>query len=370
MNLLVKFIQQKIQRLRLGKLPMPPESPEVNITRILRNPSNILIVPYNRLGAILLATRTFKAIRERYPYAKIMAAVHAAWSVLIQNDSSIDEVLTYGDEIQNPFSPEFRAAGEMLASRKFDLAFFLSYQYDLGPAYLTCLSKAALRVSFNTGNSHDFFNVHIIPSPDVRYEGERYLDLLEILGIPRILRDYTMTISDSIRDKVHMKFLSGESDTRSAAYIGFDLTKEIVGEPITRKQAENTIGALISDLDVTIILFFEPEKREIAAAVKESFGKKVIPVEDRPVSTAAGLMSFCSFVIARNTDLFQLAIALKIPAVAILSKNDMIQWSPGENDLLVHLERSNLSWPSTAIISQTARNMLKTHKQAEAKNSL
>jgi ADP-heptose:LPS heptosyltransferase len=365
---LVKFIKRKIRQIRLGKLPIPGESPEVNITRILRNPRSILIVPYNRMGAILLATRTFKAVRERYPQAKILVAVHAAWSVLIQNDPSIDEVLTYGDEINNPLSPEFRATGEMLASREFDLAFFLSYQYDLGTAYLTRLSNALLRVSFASDQPHDFFNIQIVPASGVRYEGERYLALLEILGIPGILRDYTMTISTAIREKARMKFLTGGADVRNTTFIGFDLTREMVGDPITRKQSETTVGALISELDATVILFFEPEKREIAGALKETFGKKVLPVEDRPVSTAAGLMSFCSFVVAHNTDLLQLAIALKIPVLGILNKNDMIQWSPGESDRIVHIERSDLSWPSAAIIGQTAKNLLKQRKQSESKS--
>jgi len=92
--------------------------------------------------------------------------------------------------------------------------------------------------------------------------------------------------------------------------------------------------------------------------LKESFGKQIILVEDRPISMVAGLMSFCRFVVTHNTDLFQLAIALKIPTVSILTDGEITQWSPGEDDNLVHLERSDSYWPSTGNIIKAAKKVI------------
>ena len=86
-----------------------------------------------------------------------------------------------------------------------------------------------------------------------------------------------------------------------------------------------------------IIVFFEPAKKPLVAELKEIFGKKIILVEDRPISLVAGLMSFCKFVVVHNTDLFQLSVALKTPTVAVLSEKEIIQWSPGQSEILVHL---------------------------------
>ena len=367
MTRLVEFIKQKIKQFYIRKLPVPGSAPPVNITKILCSPRTILIIPYNRMGTILLATRVFKSIRERYPDARISIAVHTAWSVLIQNDPTIDEVITFGDEIDNPHSVGFKAIGETLANRAFDIAFFLSYQYDLPTAYLARLSNASLRISFKTDQEYEFFNVQIVPSHGIRYEVERYLEMLGALGIGGEIRDYTMTISPAIREKARLKFFSGGMETRKDSVAGFDLTREISGDPISRKNAEAVIAALAAELGLTVIVFFEPGKRAIAASLKETFGKKIMLLEDRPVSTAAGLLSFCSFVIAHNTDLFQLAIALKIPVIGILTKNDMIQWSPGASERIAHLERSILSWPSSALIAQTAKHYLKNRRQSDLK---
>jgi ADP-heptose:LPS heptosyltransferase len=362
MNRIVDFFKKKVNLIKMGKLPVPEDSPQVNMTGILSNPQNILIIPYNRMGTILLATRVFKTIRDRFPSAKITIAVHNAWSVLIQNDPAIDEVVTFEDEIENPFSPKFLSIGDTLASRKYDLAFFLSFQFDQNLAYLTRLSNASLRVAFLKDQEYSFFNVEIVPEEGNRYEVERYLELLHTLGIPGTFRDYTMTISPAIREKVRLRYFPGGYDPLKNIILGFDLTKETVGETITRKNAESVIKVLVNELDATLIVFYEQGKRHIASALKDVFGKRIILIDDRQVSTVAGLLSFCAFVVTYNTDLFQLVVALKIPVMSILTKKEMVQWSPGESDLIVHIERSAMAWPSSAIISQTAKNLLKQKK--------
>ena len=75
-------------------------------------------------------------------------------------------------------------------------------------------------------------------------------------------------------------------------------------------------------------------------------------------------MSFCRFVITHNTDLFQLAVALKIPSIALLTQEESVQWSPGENDHIVHLERAGGTWPQPAAIYQSAKTLLAKAKKA------
>ena len=74
MSTLTDFIRKKINLVRYGSVYLPDTSPPVNMTKILRNPRNILIMPYNRLGTILLATRVFKSFREHYDSARITVA--------------------------------------------------------------------------------------------------------------------------------------------------------------------------------------------------------------------------------------------------------------------------------------------------------
>jgi len=361
---IAEYIKKKFRFIHFGQLDQFGESPAVNMTKILLNPQNILIIPYNRMGTTLLSTRVFKSIREHYPSAKISVAVYEPWSVLISKDPTIDRVIAFGDDIENPSSKGFLNIGKSLAKQKFDLAFFLSYQFDPVMAYLARLSEADLRVSFKGEDELSYFNVEIIPAAGERYEVERYLEMLRTLGIKGSVRDYTLKISDSIREKSRLRYIPGLSSKEKNRYIGFDLTKEIAGESITKKNAEHVINSLVSGFNAPVIVFFEPNKKPIAAELKEIFGKKIILVEDRPVSMVAGLMSFCRFVVTHNTDLFQLAVALKIPTIGILTRKEMIQWSPEENINLLHLERSDSSWPSSNMIIQTSKKIIRQTKEA------
>ncbi|MFC1692190.1 glycosyltransferase family 9 protein [Candidatus Latescibacterota bacterium] len=363
MSAIKEYFKSKFKRVRLGYVHIPKETGPVNMTRILLNPKRILIIPYNRMGTILLATRVFKSMREHYSSSKITIAVHNSWSRLIQNDPTIDELVTFDDYIENPNSKRFQSIGKKLTELDFDLAFFLSYQFEPGMAYLTRLSGADLRVSFKGNEDIDYFNVEVVPASGILYEVDRYLEMLRTLGIEGSVRDYTMTVSDSIRQKARMRFLPAGPISKIGKLAGFDLTKEIVGDQISRKNAENTIKILVNDLKSTVVVFLEPDKKPLAASLKETFGKNIILVDDRPVSLLAGMLSWCRFIVTHNTDLFQLAVALKAPTLGILTKREMIQWSPGESENIIHLERPNNSWPSSGKIVEAVKRLVKQTKK-------
>ena len=346
MNVIRNFIGKILGFIRRRPLERVEGTPPLNMTRILLDPKNILIMPYNRMGTTLLTTRVFKAIREHYPAAKITAAVNEPWSILISKDPVVDEVIGYGEDIENPSSEGFKNIGQALADEHFDLAFFLSYQFDPAIAYLISRSRADLRVSFKTGTEVPYFNVEIVPAPGNRYEVERYLELLRTLGIEGTPRDYTLKISDTVREKARRRHFPDHSPAGKKCIVGYDLTREIAGETIGKKTTESHIRALIEGFDASVAVVYEPAKKKRADELKEIFGKRVIPVEDRPVTTLAGALSFCRFAVTRNTDLLQLAIAMKTPTIGILTASENIRWAPPQCPSLTHLMRSDDSWPS------------------------
>ncbi len=364
MKIITDFIKNRILRIGHKPLPMPSEPKPINMTRILRSPRNILIVPYNRMGTVLLTTRILKALREHYAESKITVAVHESWSVLIMRDPTIDEVVTFGDFIEDPHSKEFRDFAKILADKHFDLSFFLSYQFDPCIAYLIRLSEATLRVSFYGDEALKYFNIGINPMPGIRYEVERFLEMFRTVGIDGAIRDYTMTINETILEKARLRFLPAGTPSGTGRIVGFDLTREIVAPPIAKKNAEHVIKTLTTGLNATVAVFYEPGKTALAAELKELFGKDIILVEDRPVSMMAGMMSLCRFVATHNTDMFQLAVALKIPILAILTEKESQQWSPGENDQLIHLHHQDGSWPPANDILLAVKTLLKQTKKS------
>ncbi len=362
MKAISDFLKKTLFKGRQGLSGIPGDSAPVNMTRLLLNPGKILIIPYKRMGTVLLATRVFKSLREHFSEAEIHVGVHEAWSVLIQRDPTIDQVITFGDYIESPGSKEFRDFGKSLKENGYDLAFFLSYQFDREIAALIRLSDAKLRIAFNENEAMDFFNLGIVPAPGDRYEVERYLELLRTLGIEGSVRDYTMTVTDTIREKARLRYLPSGSVASPGRIVGFDLTREIVGAPITKKNAETTIKTLITQLRSTVVVFYEPNKKNMAAELKEQFGKDIILVEDRPVSTLAGMLSLCRFVIAYNSDLLQLINALKTPVLGVLTQQERIRWTMDSFENFIHLDRQENSWPSPSSLITASKELIKKTK--------
>ena len=365
MNTFIEFIKNKFRWIRERPLSLPGESLPVNITQILMNPQRILIVPYHQMGKVLLATRVFKMIRDHYPSAQTTVVIHGNWSALVKGDPTIDTVISFGNYIDNPRSKEFQAFARDLATRQFDLALFISSQFSEPMAYLVRLSNAQVRISFwnPINEERGYFNVGVKSPDGSRYEVDRYLDMLHAVGIRGNIRDYTMAVSDSLREKARLRFLHSGVMTSPGQFVGFDLTKEFSEKPIEKKTAEYLLNVLVSHLKTQVVVFFEPGKKKLASNLKEVFGQQITLIEDRPVSMVAGLLSFCRFIVTLNTDLFQLAVALKIPTLSLLTREEMLQWSPGEKEFLVHLERSGNSWPSSdAIIKSVETIMQRTKK--------
>ena len=361
MNVIPNFLKNTFFKGRQKLSGLSADTKPINMTRALLNPEKILIFPYTHMGTVLLSTRVFKALRDHFPHAKISVAVNHAWSVLIQRDPTIDEVITFGDFIETPNSKEFKDFGKLLKEKEFDLAFFLSYHFDEEIAYLIRYSNAKLRISFSGNEELEYFNVGIVPSAGDRYEVERYLELLRTLGINGNVRDYTMTVTESIQEKARQRYLPSGTVPRSGRVIGFDLSREIIGSAVSKKHAETIIKTFVTQLKSTVIVFYEPNKKAMAAEMKELFGKDIILVEDRPVSMLAGMMSLCRFIIAFNSDLLQLSTALKIPTIGVLTKQDAIVWTVGENDNFVHLAcQAGSCPPANAFLSSAKAIIAKT----------
>ena len=111
-------------------------------------------------------------------------------------------------------------------------------------AYLTSLSHSDLKVAFRAPSEAQFFNVEIVPASGIRYEVDRYLEMLRTLGIKSHIRNYTMSISDAVIEKARALYLPG---IRKRKLVGFDLTREIVGDQMNQKSAESYIKTIIQE---------------------------------------------------------------------------------------------------------------------------
>ncbi len=121
------------------------------------------------IGDTLLATPIYRALKENFPDAEIIAIVSPVGYELLQNNLYIDTLIKYqkGDSILSVVKKIFRA----------DVAIILDYHYR--NALLAFLAMIPKRI----GRGKDFINCRVEELPLETFEPIKYLSLLKPLGI-------------------------------------------------------------------------------------------------------------------------------------------------------------------------------------------
>jgi hypothetical protein len=64
-------------------------------SEVLENPSSVLIVRLDHIGDLLFSRPTLRAMRIRYPKAKLSVLVSSAGKALLSNEPGIDEIVVW-----------------------------------------------------------------------------------------------------------------------------------------------------------------------------------------------------------------------------------------------------------------------------------
>ncbi len=156
-------------------------------------PERILVIrQHNQMGDMLLAVPAFRALRKRFPRARISLLAASINSAVMENSPFVDEVLVYAKERnrKNPFRLARFVSG--LRRRRFDLVIVLNtVSFSITSMLLAALSGARLRIgSSSSGFGHDLSSMyyHIeMPLPGAEelammHESEHNLYPLSVIG--------------------------------------------------------------------------------------------------------------------------------------------------------------------------------------------
>jgi ADP-heptose:LPS heptosyltransferase len=158
-----------------------------------REPERILVIrQHNQMGDMLLAVPAFRALRKRFPRARVSLVAASINSAVMENSPFVDEVLVYAKE-RNRMNP-FRLVRFLLGlrRRRFDLVLVLNtVSFSITSMLLAALSGARFRIgSSSSGFGHDlssrYYHVEMpLPSADElerMHESEHNLYPLSVIG--------------------------------------------------------------------------------------------------------------------------------------------------------------------------------------------
>src|SRR3989338_1074345 len=148
---------------------------------MLKEPKKILIIRSGAVGDVLMTTPLVKAVRKRFPKAKISYLV-GNWSKdVLKNNPYVDSIISFNDSII--FKRDILkilALIKKLRREKFDICFILDKSHWWNMLAYACRIKT--RIGFNR-NGEGFINTLSVDYKGEKNELEYYLDIAKLLKI-------------------------------------------------------------------------------------------------------------------------------------------------------------------------------------------
>jgi len=290
------------------------------------NPRNILVIDFGQLGDVVMSLPALRAVRERYPHARITVIVGRPGAEIIDMSGYADATIEV-DRISlrdgsKPLSVLriFRVVKDV-RRRKFDFVIDLHSFSETN--LLGFFSGAPKRLfSRRPGRSLDFL-ANFNPKPPVdkndpdQHLIDRYLDVLVPLGIkdqPRVPR-LTTTVADGRTIDAMLRKAKAESGT---PLVGLFPGAGHPGRCWPVEQFAQLADFLIRNDGVRPIIFVGPEERHLVARMRALFPSACVILEKLSIPQLAAAQARLAVFVSNDTGPVHIAAAVGTPIVVLI----------------------------------------------------
>ncbi len=295
-------------------------------------PARILIRATNWIGDAVMSLPALRAVRTRYPHARIAVLARPWVEDLYRGESSVDRVIPYAHiggihDLQAKWNTTRR-----LAAEKFDLA--VLFQNALEAALVARLSGIPKIVGYNRDGRGALLTDSIpvpLPGEIPKHERFYYLELLRRAGIIDAL-----PCSNEIR--LESAPLAADAGKQIFAAIGIPL--RVIGVSpgaaygsakrwLPERFAESAVR-LAAECKAAICLFGSAAERSLCDSVAGMIGSRAPELYVRNFAGETSLRTFiectaaCMLFLTNDSGAMHIASALGVPTVTVFGATDHI----------------------------------------------
>ncbi len=302
-------------------------------------PRRILFIRLDHLGDVVNSTPALKLLKKQWPETQITLAVGKWTKDLLNNCPYVDELLIY------PTNNRWHLRGNkdwFTFLKQFWIFLKLRRQhYDLAidpcgwpDTYkLLYMSGAKVKVINDYGRWDFIYNVmrKKVPDDDSRGlpERERVLNLLKIMGLKNTEGVLPELWLSSMEEKYALEFFKKVIPNGTTVIAGIHLG---ASKPLKRWPTERfafLVEKLYRAYKCLILIFAGPGEEELI----EQFSKHVkvanyVPVVGQNLREFMAIVSKCHLFICNDSGPMHIAVALKVPTVAIFGPGGVARWAP------------------------------------------
>jgi heptosyltransferase-2 len=291
---------------------------------------DILLVAARGLTDLLAIVPAARALRKRFPLARVHVLASARCAPVLAHRPEIFEVVPWESDQAALLSRAVLARLRDLRERRFDLAIAIDSGDARRERVLTALAGAKLRLGMHPAGSDPTLNLVVSARSSGGYRPAQSLEFLSFLGIPREQLTPSWEIPAADR-RYAERLLELRRKSDPAWLLGVD--------PATGRSGVRPHPAKLAWLVERVAVargalpFIVTEDRE-AACVQEFKSLVKIPVLEAPSRGVRDELSFagcCRMFLGGNTNLLHFAVALGIPTVGVFPREEETRWIPGDH---------------------------------------
>jgi len=303
-------------------------------------PKNILLIRLSSIGDVLHCTPVARTLREQFPKAKISWLVGETSQDILHGNPYLDEIIVWQREkwerevrkgsllkgYQN-----FRLLEKILREGEFDVAI------DMHGLLLTGLiawrSGAQMRIGFaKAKEGSPLFYTHRVQSNSPLPIVEHYLQLLQPLGVVKLLTETTMPIYQEHQDFAE-QILDAHHIKKDDTIIALNPSTSWVTKCWPADYFVQLTDLLMKRLNVKVIILGAPSDMPLVDKITNNSSEKVINLAGKTnLKELAAVIQKTNLFIGGDTGPLHIAAAVGTPTISLFGPTNPRIYAPAGVD--------------------------------------
>lgn len=291
---------------------------------------NILIIDNAKIGDLICTTPIFRAIKEKYPRAKITVLVIPRVEGILKNNKNIDKMIVSSLN-SNEGIKEIWLLAKTIRAGQFGVCFNLvpgTLNFLL--PFFCLIPKRITSYSGHHSQSYRYLSrlyTDRLDWPDDELSIKHFLKLLKFIGIENENFKKEIFVSDQAKIKAE-EFLRKKNIGGQDILVGFSLT---AGNKIKEWGVENfgrLAEMIVGRYNYKIIVIGAPADQDFLNKFDQVTGNKFIITSDFPLDEIAGLINRFHYFISVDSGPLYIASALDVPVIDIIGPFNYPEQAP------------------------------------------
>jgi lipopolysaccharide heptosyltransferase II len=285
------------------------------------NIHRVLFFKPGAIGDLLHTLPALKALKHKFPTARITVVVSPELEPLIQGTSIADQILVFDKAKLKKSFRDFLSFGLRLRKDHYDL--FIDLQPSTRSFLTRQLSGAKWQLVYRKQKK--------IRTGEYRlHAAENFMETLRPLGIAEPVQNIQLPIQDEARRSVDL-FLSRENYDRSRILIALNCS---VGSARPARnwfpeRFASLADRLIRDLGAAVIFIGGKEDRDLVSGVMDVMKEKALSAAGVfSLAESAALLAQSACLVSSDTGPLHLATAVQTPVVGLFGSTDPDRTGP------------------------------------------